>query len=80
MRPNHDSLPPALTLGDIMATQYTYEIEFVDEVSGAYMNIDRTYDQEMEWEDIWDDVVKSGDIQMVHNLVSVEEEDEDEDN
>jgi hypothetical protein len=80
MRPNHDLLPPALTLGDIMATQYTYEIEFVDEVSGAYMNIDRTYDQEMEWEDIWDDVVKSGDIQMVHNLVSVEEEDEDEDN
>ena len=58
-----------------MATKYTYEIEFVDDVTGTYMNIDRTYEQEMEWEDIWQDVVSSGDIQMVHNLVSVEEED-----
>ena len=60
-----------------MATKYTYEIEFVDDVTGTYMNIDRTYEQEMEWEDIWQDVVSSGDIQMVHNLVSVEEEDDD---
>jgi hypothetical protein len=73
MRPNHDSLPPALTLGDIMAKQYTYEIEFIDEVTGTYMNIDRTYEQEMEWEDIWQDVVSSGDIQMMHSLLSVEE-------
>lgn len=62
-----------------MATKYTYEIEFVDDVTGTYMNIDRTYEQEMEWEDIWQDVVSSGDIQMVHNLVSVEEEEDDED-
>jgi len=60
-----------------MATKYTYEIEFVDDVTGTYMNIDRTYEQEMEWEEIWQDVVSSGDIQMVHNLVSVEEEDDD---
>lgn len=57
-----------------MATKYTYEIEFVDDVTGTYMNIDRTYEQEMEWDEIWQDVVSSGDIQMVHNLVSVEED------
>lgn len=62
-----------------MATKYTYEIEFVDDVTGTYMNIDRSYEQEMEWEDIWQDVVSSGDIQMVHNLVSVDEEEDDED-
>lgn len=60
-----------------MAMKYTYEIEFVDDVTGAYLNIDRTYEQEMEWEDIWQDVVSSGDIQMVHNLVSVDEDADD---
>jgi hypothetical protein len=60
-----------------MAMKYLYEIEFVDDVTGTYMNIDRTYEQEMEWEDIWEDIISRGDIQMVHNLVSVEEEDDD---
>ena len=57
-----------------MATKYTYEIEFVDDVTGTYMNIDRTYEQEMEWDEIWEDVVSTGDIQMVPNLVSVDED------
>jgi len=53
--------------------KYTYEIEFFDEVTGTCMNIDRTYEQEMRWVDIWQDVVSSGDIQMMHSLLSVEE-------
>ena len=60
-----------------MATKYTYEIEFVDDLTGTYMTIYRDYEEKMEWENIWEDVVSSGDIQMVHNLVSVEEEDDD---
>jgi len=64
--------------------KYTYEIEFMDEGSGQYFITDRTYDHEMEWEEIWQDVVVAGDLQMIPVLVSTEEDgeedDEDEDN
>ena len=36
----------------------------------------RTYDEEMSWQDIWEDIVSSGDLQMTFELLEVEEDEE----
>ena len=58
-----------------MAT-YKYEIEFSDEGSGQSFVAERIYNQEMEWEDIWQDIVSSGDLQMTYELLEVEDDEE----
>ena len=69
--------------------KYHYEIEFIDEGTGQSFITDRIYDHEMAWDEIWQDIVHTGDLQMVPNLVyswddeeddEGEDEDEDEDN
>jgi hypothetical protein len=60
--------------------KYHYEIEFIDEGSGQSFITDRIFDHEAEWDEIWQEIVHSGDLQMVPHLVSVEDDYEDEDN
>jgi hypothetical protein len=56
--------------------KYTYEVEFSDELMGESFTTKRTYDEEMAWEDIWQDIVSSGDLQMTFELLEVEEDEE----
>jgi len=56
--------------------KYKYEIEFSDEGSGQWFSTERIYDEEMAWEDIWQDIVSSGDLQMTFELLEVEEDEE----
>ena len=58
-----------------MAT-YKYAIEFSDEGSGQSFVAERIYDEEMAWEDIWQDIVSSGDLQMTYELLEVEDDEE----
>lgn len=58
-----------------MAT-YKYAIEFCDEGSGQSFVAERIYDEEMAWEDIWQDIVSSGDLQMTFELLEVEDDEE----
>jgi hypothetical protein len=58
-----------------MAT-YKYAIEFSDEGSGQSFVAERIYDEEMAWEDIWQDIVSSGDLQMTFELLEVEDDEE----
>ena len=56
--------------------KYTYEVEFSDEIMGESFTTTRTYDEEMSWQDIWEDIVSSGDLQMTFELLEVEEDEE----
>jgi len=58
-----------------MAT-YKYEVVFGDEGSGQSFVAERIYDEEMAWEDIWQDIVSSGDLQMTFELIEVEDDEE----
>ena len=58
-----------------MAT-YKYAIEFSDEETANYFVCTREYDQEYSWQDIWEDIVSSGDLQMTFELLEVEEDEE----
>jgi hypothetical protein len=58
-----------------MAT-YKYEVVFSDEGSGQSFVAERIYDEEMSWEDIWQDIVSSGDLQMTYELLGVEDDEE----
>lgn len=58
-----------------MAT-YKYEVEFSDEGSGQSFVAERIYNEEMTWEDIWQDIVSSGDLQMTYELLEVEDDEE----
>jgi len=58
-----------------MAT-YKYEVVFSDEGSGQSFVAERIYDQEMAWEDIWQDIVSSGDLQMTYELLGVADDEE----
>ena len=58
-----------------MAT-YKYAIEFSDEGSGQSFVAERIYDEELAWQDIWEDIVSSGDLQMTFELLEVEEDEE----
>jgi hypothetical protein len=57
---------------------YRYEVEFIDERTGQSFIAERVYDEEKEWQEIWDDFVKTGDLQMVPALVDCKWEDDDE--
>ena len=54
--------------------KYTYEIEFSDEIMNESFMTKRTYDEEMDWKDIWQDIVSSGDLQMTYELIEVEDD------
>lgn len=58
--------------------RFTFEIEFIDEATGESFICKRAYvaDEEPDWQEIWDDIVKGGDLQMVPVLVSTEDEDD----
>ena len=58
-----------------MAT-YKYEVVFSDEGSGQSFAAERIYNEEMAWEDIWQDIVSSGDLQMTFELIGVEDDEE----
>jgi hypothetical protein len=58
-----------------MAT-YRYEIEFADDGSGQSFIAERIYNEEMDWQDIWQDIVSSGDLQMTYELVETIEDEE----
>jgi hypothetical protein len=58
-----------------MAT-YKYAIEFSDEETANYFVCTREYSQEYAWQDIWEDIVSSGDLQMTFELLEVEEDEE----
>ena len=58
-----------------MAT-YKYAIEFSDDGSGESFVAERIYDEEMDWQDIWQDIVSSGDLQMTYELVETIEDEE----
>ena len=51
---------------------YNYDVWF--EVDGESLIINREYDHEVEWDEIWQDIVDSGDLQMSYHLVSIEGE------
>ena len=51
---------------------YTYDVWF--EVDDQCAIISRQYDHEADWQEIWDDIVEGGDIQMSFNLISIREE------
>jgi len=55
---------------------YTYDVEFVDEQTGESFLTRREYEKEMDWQEIWDDIMQSGAIQMIPHLMWVEEESE----
>jgi hypothetical protein len=56
--------------------KYKYEVVFSDEGSGQSFVAERIYDEEMAWEDIWQDIVSSGDLQMTYELLGVEDDEE----
>jgi hypothetical protein len=58
-----------------MAT-YKYEVVVSDEGSGQSFVAERIYDEEMAWEDICQDIVSSGDLQMTYELLGVEGDEE----
>lgn len=57
---------------------YRYEVQFVDEKTGQSFIAERVYDEPKDDQYIWDDFVKTGDLQMVPFLVDSNWDDEDE--
>lgn len=55
---------------------YTYDVEFIDEQTGESFITTREYDHEADWQEIWDDIVQTGDLQMIHRLAYIDGSDD----